>query len=58
MISKRVNDIAFSGTMSIAGKTIEMQSKGIDVINLCVGEPDLPTPDHIKQAGINAIKNK
>ncbi len=55
MISKRVNDIAFSGTMNIAGKTIEMQSKGIDVINLCVGEPDLPTPDHIKQAGINAI---
>lgn len=57
MISKRVNDIAFSGTMNIAGKTIEMQSKGIDVINLCVGEPDLPTPNHIKEAGINAIKN-
>ncbi len=57
MISKRINDIAFSGTMNIAGKTIEMQSKGIDVINLCVGEPDLPTPDHIKQAGIDAINS-
>ena len=55
MISKRVNDIAFSGTMNIAGKTIEMQSKGINVINLCVGEPDLTTPDHIKRAGIDAI---
>jgi aspartate aminotransferase len=55
MISKRVNEIAFSGTMNIAGKTIEMQSKGIDVINLCVGEPDLNSPDHIKKAGINAI---
>lgn len=57
MISKRVNDIAFSGTMNIAGKTIEMLSKGIDVINLCVGEPDLPTPEHIKQAGIDAINS-
>ena len=55
MISKRVKDIAFSGTMNIAGKTIEMQSKGINVINLCVGEPDLTTPDHIKRAGIDAI---
>lgn len=41
--------------MNIAGKTIEMQSKGINVINLCVGEPDLTTPDHIKRAGIDAI---
>ncbi|MCB0748213.1 MAG: pyridoxal phosphate-dependent aminotransferase, partial [Ignavibacteriae bacterium] len=43
--------------MEIAAKTIELKSKGIDVIDLCVGEPDLPTPAHIKQAGIDAINS-
>lgn len=57
MISKKIEEIAFSGTMNIAAKTIELQSRGIDVIDLCVGEPDLPTPEHIKQAGINAINS-
>ena len=31
--------------------------KGIDVIGFSVGEPDFPTPEHIKQAGIRAIEN-
>ena len=30
---------------------------GIDVIGFSVGEPDFPTPEHIKQAGIRAIEN-
>ncbi len=55
MTSSKISGIPVSGTMEIAAKVIEMQSKGIDVINLCVGEPDLPTPDHIKEAGIKAI---
>jgi len=33
----------------------EMQTRGIDVINLSVGEPDFPTPDHIKEAAKRAI---
>ncbi len=32
-----------------------MQAAGIDVINLSVGEPDFPTPDHIKTAAKKAI---
>ncbi|MCP5061157.1 MAG: pyridoxal phosphate-dependent aminotransferase [Ignavibacteriae bacterium] len=57
MISLKIKNIDFSGTMEIAAKTIEMQNSGIDVVNLCVGEPDLPTPDHIKEAAQIAIKN-
>ncbi len=57
MISQKINNIAFSGTMEIAAKTIEMQSEGIDVVNLCVGEPDLQTPEHIKEAAKIAISN-
>ncbi|MBK8944892.1 MAG: pyridoxal phosphate-dependent aminotransferase [Ignavibacteriae bacterium] len=55
MISSRIDNITFSGTMEIAARTIELKSKGIDVIDLCVGEPDLPTPEHIKKAAFEAI---
>jgi aspartate aminotransferase len=33
----------------------ELRAKGIDVIDLSLGEPDFDTPDHIKQAGKKAI---
>ncbi|MBK7980681.1 MAG: pyridoxal phosphate-dependent aminotransferase [Ignavibacteriae bacterium] len=56
MISSRIEGISFSGTMEIAAKIIELKSKGNDVIDLCVGEPDLPTPEYVKNAAINAIK--
>jgi len=35
----------------------ELRSKGIDVIDLSLGEPDFDTPDHIKEAAIQAIKD-
>jgi len=55
MLSPKIENIALSGTMAIAAKTIEMKSKGIDILDLCVGEPDLPTPEHIKIAAQKAI---
>ncbi len=36
-------------------KSAELKAQGVDVINLSVGEPDFPTPDHIKQAAKEAI---
>jgi aspartate aminotransferase len=33
-----------------------MKAQGIDVVSLSAGEPDFPTPDHIKEAAIQAIK--
>lgn len=55
MLAPRINNVTLSGTMEIASKTTEMQSNGINVLNLCVGEPDLPTPDNIKEAAQKAI---
>ncbi len=34
----------------------EVQAKGIDVIDLGVGDPDLPTPAHIVEAAVEAVK--
>ena len=36
-------------------KSSEMKAKGIDVINMSVGEPDFNTPDHIKEAAKQAV---
>ncbi len=36
----------------------ELKAKGKDVISFGVGQPDLPTPDHIVEAGINALKSR
>jgi len=35
----------------------QLKNEGKDILDLSVGEPDFPTPDHIKQAGISAINN-
>jgi len=46
-----------SGTIAMAEKAREMQQTGRKILNLDVGEPDFDTPEHIKQAAIEAIKN-
>lgn len=42
-------------TLKMAKLGRELRAKGIDVIDLSLGEPDFDTPAHIKQAAINAI---
>ena len=55
MLSERVQRIQKSQTMKIAAKAIELRSKGIDIIDFSVGEPDFNTPDVIKTAAKKAI---
>lgn len=54
-LSERLNRLAPSATLAMSQKSSEMKAKGIDVINLSVGEPDFNTPDHIKTAAKEAI---
>jgi len=55
LLSQRVKSIKPSATLSVAAKAKMMRAKGIDVINLSVGEPDFDTPEHIKYAAIKAL---
>ena len=56
MISEKVQRIGASPTLKISAKAKAMKAEGIDVIDLSVGEPDFPTPENIKEAGIKAIR--
>ncbi len=41
--------------MAVTAEAARLKRAGVDVVALGAGEPDFPTPDHIKQAGIDAI---
>jgi aspartate aminotransferase len=45
-----------SATIAMTQKARELKAGGMDVISLSVGEPDFDTPDHIKEAAIEAIR--
>lgn len=44
-------------TLKMAKLGRELRAKGVDVIDLSLGEPDFDTPEHIKQAAIKAIND-
>lgn len=54
-ISQRVQSLAASQTLAMSQKSSELRARGLDIINLSVGEPDFYTPDHIKAAAEKAI---
>ncbi len=56
-ISRRVQGIKPSPTLTITAKAKAMKAEGIDVIGFGAGEPDFDTPDHIKKAAIKALEN-
>ena len=53
--SAALGRITPSATLAMTSRVLELQGKGIDVIGLGAGEPDFPTPDFVKEAGIAAI---
>jgi aspartate aminotransferase len=54
-LSDRILELNESQTLAMAQRSRELANKGIDVINLSLGEPDFATPDHIKEAAKLAI---
>ena len=46
-----------SATIAVTGKARELKAAGRDVIGLGAGEPDFDTPDNIKEAAIQAIRD-
>lgn len=54
-VSQRIANLAESETLAMSQKSNELKARGVDVINLSVGEPDFNTPDHIKEAAKKMI---
>ena len=54
-LANRVHKVKPSFTLQMATIAAEMKSKGLDVINFSVGEPDFNTPKSIIEAGKKAM---
>lgn len=54
-ISNRVTQIKPAATIVVSMKATELRAQGRDIISLGFGEPDFDTPEHIKQAAVEAI---
>jgi len=55
MLAARMSRIASSPTMKGLIAAEQLRKQGFDVVDLGAGEPDFPTPEHVKQAGHAAI---
>lgn len=56
-LSQRVQQVKPSPTLAVTALAAQLKAAGRDVIGLGVGEPDFDTPEHIRQAGIQAIES-
>ncbi len=56
-LSRRAQKIQPSPTLGISAQASELREQGVDIADFGAGEPDFPTPDPIKKAGIEAIEN-
>jgi aspartate aminotransferase len=54
-LAQRLQRIRPSATVSITARAQRLREQGRDVIILSVGEPDFPTPEHIKAAAADAL---
>lgn len=54
-LSQRVQSIKPSPTLAITARAAALRAEGKDIIGLGAGEPDFDTPDHIKNAAVEAL---
>lgn len=54
--SQRISRISVSSTAAVLQKAEKLRASGAKLVDFGAGEPDFPTPDHIKQAAIRALE--
>ncbi len=54
--SDRISRISVSSTAQVVQKADKLRSTGAKLVDFGAGEPDFPTPDHIKQAAVRALE--
>jgi aspartate aminotransferase len=55
MFAKRLANVSVSATLKVAAEAERLRREGYDVVDFSAGEPDFPTPEHVKAAGKAAI---
>jgi aspartate aminotransferase len=55
MFAQRLAQVAPSATLKMAAEADRLRRAGVNVVDFSAGEPDFPTPEHVKAAGKKAI---
>jgi aspartate aminotransferase len=55
MLAERMSRISASPTLKVLVEAEKLRQQGVDVVEFGAGEPDFPTPDHVKAAAHAAI---
>ena len=55
-LTERINRIQISPTAAVIAEADRLKLQGVDIADFGPGEPDFPTPEHIKEAAIRAIR--
>jgi aspartate aminotransferase len=56
MLAERMKKIEASPTLKVLLAAAQLKRQGVDVVDLGAGEPDFPTPSHVKAAAQRAIE--
>src|SRR5687767_11124582 len=56
MLAKRLATLAPSATLAVQAQAKELKRRGVDVISFGAGEPDFDTPERVKEAAIQAMR--
>ncbi|MCZ2147990.1 MAG: pyridoxal phosphate-dependent aminotransferase [Bryobacterales bacterium] len=56
-LADRISLISESSTMKVAAAADKLRRQGVDVVDFGAGEPDFPTPDNIKEAAVQALRD-
>ena len=57
VLAQRLSRVKPSATLAVTARVGELKAQGQKIIGLGAGEPDFDTPDFIKEAAYEAIKN-
>ena len=55
-ISQRTNSLGTENAFVVLAEVTALQRQGKDIILFCIGQPDFPTPEHVQNAAIEAIR--
>ena len=55
--ANRNNNLGTETAFTVLAKANKLASEGKSIINLGIGQPDFPTPEHIVEAGIKALRD-
>ena len=57
MLAARADQLGTETAFTVLARAAELAAQGRDIINLGISQPDFPTPDHIVEAGMCALKD-